>query len=125
ANKALQKALTIREEHGPSLDIAATRDNIGALREAQGRFEEAKEIRLKGEAKDMIMCGYYDCTARRVFALRNLISCDACGSVFYCSSTCRIMDWNKRHKPLCEARKAAEQAGAQSEAQPSTGEASG
>lgn len=59
ADEAFAKALTTRERDGPAVDAAATRDNIGALREAQGRFAEAKEVRLRGKGKNEIMCGNY------------------------------------------------------------------
>ncbi|KAI1460985.1 hypothetical protein F4805DRAFT_416204 [Annulohypoxylon moriforme] len=59
ADEALSKALAVRERDGPSIDAAATRDNIGALREAQGRFADAREVRLRGQQTGQIMCGNY------------------------------------------------------------------
>ena len=66
AEEALLKALKVREETaygglgmGPDLDAAATRDNLAGLREAQGNFEDARAIRLKGAAKHQILCGNY------------------------------------------------------------------
>jgi tetratricopeptide (TPR) repeat protein len=67
AEKVFAKALKARDnvafgglELGPRNDAAATRDNIAQLREAQGRFEEAKEMRLKGADRSETMCGNYD-----------------------------------------------------------------
>ncbi|KAI0596312.1 hypothetical protein F4775DRAFT_594363 [Biscogniauxia sp. FL1348] len=60
ADNALEKALAIREQHGPALDAAATRENMAALREAQGRFDEAREMRLRGDKKGQMLCGNYD-----------------------------------------------------------------
>lgn len=48
AEEMLIKALAIRETQGPRFDLAITREHIGALREAQGRREEAIDIRKKG-----------------------------------------------------------------------------
>lgn len=58
ADEAFHKALPVREGDGPVLDAAVTRDNIGQLREAQGRFAEAREIRIRGSGQQMV-CGYY------------------------------------------------------------------
>ncbi|KAI0149992.1 hypothetical protein F4776DRAFT_604111 [Hypoxylon sp. NC0597] len=60
ADECFQKALAVREAKGPAQDVAATRDNIGALREAQGRLDDAREIRLKGAEKKQMLCGNYD-----------------------------------------------------------------
>lgn len=67
AEQALVKALKVREEKahgglgmGPGIDAADTRDNLARLREAQGDFEDAKLLRLKGAKKNEIMCGNYD-----------------------------------------------------------------
>ncbi|TRX89626.1 hypothetical protein FHL15_009535 [Xylaria flabelliformis] len=49
-------ALMVRERDGPDLDAAATRENIGALREAQGRFEDARDVRLRGAEKGHMLC---------------------------------------------------------------------
>ncbi|KAI2463224.1 hypothetical protein F4781DRAFT_134500 [Annulohypoxylon bovei var. microspora] len=119
ADESFSKALAIREEHGPDADIASTRDNMGELREAQGRFAEAREVRLRGAAKKMIMCGNYDCPTNKTCGLDQLSACGACQSVFYCSKSCQKMDWTKRHKPLCQARGAAAQASTQAGAQSS------
>ncbi|KAI2630273.1 hypothetical protein GGS26DRAFT_591567 [Hypomontagnella submonticulosa] len=108
ADEVLQKAFTIRQAEGPRLDAADTRDNIGALREAQGRFEEAREMRLKGSEKNEIMCGNYKCTTHKLYALKNLSACGACKSVFYCSKACQVADWRSRHKPLCKAHTASQ-----------------
>ncbi|KAI1209221.1 uncharacterized protein F4807DRAFT_427634 [Annulohypoxylon truncatum] len=109
ADDAFSKALTIREREGPAQDAAMTRDNVGQLREAQGRFADAREVRLRGAAKKTIMCGNYDCPTQGTFALDKLSACSACKSVFYCSRACQKKDWATRHKPLCQAHTAASQ----------------
>jgi hypothetical protein len=65
ADHALTRALKIREATaagglglGPRLDAAATRDNLAALREAQGRFDDAKALRLMGREEKEILCGF-------------------------------------------------------------------
>ncbi|KAI1498183.1 hypothetical protein F5X99DRAFT_432229 [Biscogniauxia marginata] len=105
ADEAFQKALETRERDGPGLDAAATRDNVGALREAQGRFDEAREVRLRGEEKRQILCGNYDCPTNKMYARSELKACGACTAVFYCSKGCQAQDWKVRHKPFCKARK--------------------
>ncbi|KAH9889698.1 hypothetical protein F4778DRAFT_387084 [Xylariomycetidae sp. FL2044] len=57
ADEALHKALVVREAGGPNIDAADTREAIGVLREAQGRFEDAKKVRLCGAAKGHMVCG--------------------------------------------------------------------
>lgn len=57
ADEAFEKAIAVRESGGPRIDAAVTRDNIGALREAQQRFPEAREVRLRGQGSNEIMCG--------------------------------------------------------------------
>ncbi|KAI1136046.1 hypothetical protein F5Y05DRAFT_415643 [Hypoxylon sp. FL0543] len=109
ADEYFQKALAVRETQGPAQDVAATRDNIGALREAQGRFDEAREIRLRGAEKKQMLCGNYDCPTHQMFGLDELSACSACKSVFYCSKSCQKQDWTKRHKPLCKGRAATAQ----------------
>ncbi|KAI1771113.1 hypothetical protein F4818DRAFT_454785 [Hypoxylon cercidicola] len=106
ADEALAKALEVREREQTEHDAAATRDNIGALREAQGRFPEAREVRLRGEAKKQILCGNYNCPMMKMYALRDLQACGACKSVFYCGKDCQKQDWVRRHKPLCQANSA-------------------
>ncbi|KAI0895974.1 hypothetical protein F4806DRAFT_496876 [Annulohypoxylon nitens] len=109
ADESFSKALLIREKEGPLRDVADTRDMMGQLREAQGRFEEAREVRLRGAAKNNIMCGNYDCPTHAVLPLAKLSACSACKSVFYCSKTCQKNDWTTRHKTLCQAYMAASQ----------------
>ncbi|KAI0882264.1 uncharacterized protein GGS22DRAFT_196000 [Annulohypoxylon maeteangense] len=109
ADEALSKALKIREKEGPVQDIASTRDNMGQLREAQGRFAEAREVRLRGAAKKLIMCGNYDCPTHAILGLNRLSACGACESVFYCSKDCQKRDWIVRHKVFCQAHTAASQ----------------
>ncbi|KAI0103391.1 hypothetical protein F4814DRAFT_95990 [Daldinia grandis] len=102
ADEAFRKALPVREAGGPVLDAAVTRDNIGQLREAQGRYAEAREIRIRGSGEQMV-CGHYNCPHSRTFAQKDLKACASCQSVFYCSKECQRQDWTKRHKPLCQA----------------------
>ncbi|KAI1755491.1 hypothetical protein F4782DRAFT_488727 [Xylaria castorea] len=61
ADEVLQKALAVRERGGPDLDAAATRENIGALREAQGRFGEARDVRLRGAEAGHMLCSDEHC----------------------------------------------------------------
>ncbi|XXH02524.1 Mitochondrial distribution and morphology protein 12 [Hypoxylon texense] len=103
ADDAFAKAIAVRERAGPVLDAAATRENIGALREAQGRFGEAREVRVKGNKKKQILCGNYNCPTNKMHALRGLQACGNCKSVFYCTKECQKQDWVKRHRPLCQA----------------------
>ncbi|KAF3057263.1 hypothetical protein GL218_06087 [Daldinia childiae] len=105
ADEAFHKALPIREAGGPVLDAAVTRDNIGQLREMQGRFAEAREIRIRGSGEHMV-CGYYYCPHSETVPQKNLKACASCQSVFYCTRECQKQDWNKRHKPLCQGRQA-------------------
>ncbi|KAI1091541.1 hypothetical protein F5B19DRAFT_458082 [Rostrohypoxylon terebratum] len=118
ADEALSKALRIREKEGLIRDTADTRDMMGQLREAQGRFEEAREVRLRGESKNNIMCGNYDCPTHAVLPLAKLSACGACKSVFYCSKSCQKMDWTSRHRPLCQAHTAASQRATPAETKP-------
>ncbi|OTB04380.1 hypothetical protein M426DRAFT_11526 [Hypoxylon sp. CI-4A] len=107
AEKALLKALATRESGGPRIDAAVTRDNVGALREAQGRFEDAREVRLRGAQKREMMCGFYNCPNNKMFPLNSLSACAKCKAVFYCSKGCQGKDWAARHKPLCQANETA------------------
>ncbi|KAI2613140.1 uncharacterized protein GGS25DRAFT_478691 [Hypoxylon fragiforme] len=104
ADAAFASALQAREAGGPRSDAAITRDNIARLREAQGRFEDAREMRLRGRERSEVMCGNYHCpTSSTMFALTALQACGGCRSVWYCSKNCQKGDWQSRHKPLCKA----------------------
>ncbi|KAI1490741.1 hypothetical protein F5X96DRAFT_694200 [Biscogniauxia mediterranea] len=105
ADKALERALSIREKHGPALDAAATRENIAALREAQGKFDEAREMRLRGSKQGQMLCGHYGCPTNQMCTRGQLRCCSACTAVFYCTKQCQVQDWKARHKPLCKAPK--------------------
>ncbi|KZS92478.1 hypothetical protein SISNIDRAFT_486506 [Sistotremastrum niveocremeum HHB9708] len=107
----LTKALRVRDDEsfgglgtGPRYDAAVTRENMAQLREAQGRFEEAKDIRLRGKSKGQVCCGNYNCPGQ-MFLLSELKSCSKCSCVFYCSPDCQLKDWD-RHKDLCKAERA-------------------
>ncbi|KAI1384887.1 uncharacterized protein F4822DRAFT_376413 [Hypoxylon trugodes] len=106
ADEAFAKALAVREREDPRADAAATRDNIGAVREAQGRFDEARQMRLRGREKGEMMCGNFKCPTNEMFKIGDLHCCGACNSVYYCSKECQKQDWIKRHRPLCKARTA-------------------
>ena len=71
AETALRKALKVRDskengglELGPAMDSAVRRDNMGALFEAQGKFEEARQVRLSGAVKDEIACSNTEVSRR-------------------------------------------------------------
>ncbi|KAI1258976.1 hypothetical protein F5Y18DRAFT_321557 [Xylariaceae sp. FL1019] len=115
ADELFEKAIRVREREATKyraeeksgadaleLDAAATRENIGALREAQGRFEEARTIRLEGAAKGGILCSNAKCPQVGPLALSELNACGACKAPFYCSKRCQKADWKERHKPLCK-----------------------
>lgn len=64
AEEALEQALKVRDykefgglELGPRVDAADTRDTMGQLREAQGRWEDAAKVRRSGAEKGETMCG--------------------------------------------------------------------
>jgi len=42
---------------GPRVDAAITRDNMAQVYEGQGRWDEAKEMRMIGNATNQISCG--------------------------------------------------------------------
>ncbi|KAI1324559.1 hypothetical protein F5Y16DRAFT_423865 [Xylariaceae sp. FL0255] len=102
ADEVLAQALAVRETAGPRLDAAATRENIGALREKQGRFAEAAEVRLLGRDGEML-CVYEKCPHPNTFSRNQLMACAACKTAFYCSKACQVNDWKARHRPLCKA----------------------
>ena len=65
ADVALAKALRVRDDaafgglgKGPRFDAGVTRENVAQLREAQGRLDEAKQMRLRGKEGQMC-CGHY------------------------------------------------------------------
>ncbi|KZS92475.1 hypothetical protein SISNIDRAFT_455676 [Sistotremastrum niveocremeum HHB9708] len=110
AEEALSKALRVRDDktfgglgEGPRFDAAVTRENMAQLREAQGRFEEAKEMRMRGKSKGHIACGNDKCPGQ-LFLLSALKSCSVCSCVFYCSPDCQKKDW-ARHKGPCKKEK--------------------
>ncbi|KAI0553029.1 hypothetical protein F4679DRAFT_581119 [Xylaria curta] len=105
ADEVLQKALVVRERDGPALDAAATRENIGALREAQGRFEDARNVRLRGAKKGHMLCSNEHCPITEMLPRNQLKTCADCQAPFYCSKDCQKLDWKERHKPLCKLHK--------------------
>ena len=50
-------------------DAAVTRENVGQLREAQGQFVEAREVRRRGVKKGHMACGWYKVQLDRLCAL--------------------------------------------------------
>ncbi|KAJ7198767.1 hypothetical protein GGX14DRAFT_699938 [Mycena pura] len=110
AEEALRKSLHVRDNkefgglgEGPRQDAAATRDNLAQVFEAQGKMDQAREIRMKGAANGETMCGSYECVTPggAMLSTSQLNGCSACHSVFYCGKTCQKRDW-KRHKPFCK-----------------------
>lgn len=59
AEQALMVALRCRDELGlgSKFDRAVTRENVGCLWEARGKWEEAREVRLRGTEAGMMACG--------------------------------------------------------------------
>lgn len=59
AEQALMVALRCRDELGlgPKFDMAVTRENVGCLWEARGKWDEAREVRLRGADVGMMACG--------------------------------------------------------------------
>ncbi|KAI0423501.1 hypothetical protein F5Y09DRAFT_327247 [Xylaria sp. FL1042] len=103
ADEVLHKALLVRETDGPDLDAAVTRENIGALREAQGRFAEARDMRLRGAEKGHMLCSNEHCPKEGMLPRSELEACAACKAPFYCGKECQKQDWQERHKALCRA----------------------
>jgi hypothetical protein len=61
-----EKALYIREDgefgglgKGIREDAACTRDSLACILEFEGRMKEAREMRLRGEAKDEMLCANF------------------------------------------------------------------
>ncbi|KAI0532372.1 hypothetical protein GGR58DRAFT_490551 [Xylaria digitata] len=105
-DEVLSKALEVRERDGTYMDAATTRENVGALREAQNRFQDARDVRLRGAEKGMV-CSNEHCLKTIMVPRSQLSTCAACRAPFYCSKGCQKRDWNDRHKPLCKARTSA------------------
>lgn len=102
----LQSALAVRErfdrEAGVTIalsDSNITRDEIAKVYEAQGDCEKALEIREPGKR----ICSNVVC---QTLEYKELHGCSRCKCVFYCGKNCQRDDW-KRHKSLCQPRKAA------------------
>lgn len=61
----LLRALRVREavisagrtDHAAAMDAATTRDALGRFYEERGRFDRARDVRLKGQDADQILCG--------------------------------------------------------------------
>jgi len=120
-----EKALYIRDDvefgglgKGIREDAAYTRESLACVLEFEGKMDEAKALRLKGEAKNQLVCAwYYQCTKQGCLPLSELKACAGCHSVFYHSTYCQKEDWKMRHKGPCKAyseevkSKAADQAG--------------
>ncbi|KZT42141.1 hypothetical protein SISSUDRAFT_1058755 [Sistotremastrum suecicum HHB10207 ss-3] len=115
AEEAFLKALYVRDDkihgglgEGPRLDAAVMRENLAQVREAQGRFADAKELRLRGQSKGQICCANHKCP-NQLFLLSGLKHCSVCSSVFYCSAACQKQDW-RRHRGPCNGEKERRQA---------------
>ncbi|KAI0455327.1 hypothetical protein F5B21DRAFT_193756 [Xylaria acuta] len=96
ADEVLHEALVVRERDGPDLDAAATRENIGALR-------EARDVRLRGAEKGHMLCSNEHCPKIGMLPRNQLSTCAACQAPFYCGRGCQARGWRERHKPLCKA----------------------
>ena len=59
AEPSLKRAVEIREGLGEDFDTAVSRDNLARVYEAQGRMDEAREMRLRGRASQNISCGSF------------------------------------------------------------------
>ncbi|KZT42140.1 hypothetical protein SISSUDRAFT_108490 [Sistotremastrum suecicum HHB10207 ss-3] len=113
AEEVLSKALRVYdyEEYGglgqgTRFDAAVARENMAQVREAQGRFADAVELRKRGKTRGQICCPNMQARcapAGRTFLLSDLKSCSGCSNVFYCSAVCQNMDW-PRHKGPCRAK---------------------
>ncbi|KAI0149584.1 hypothetical protein GGR57DRAFT_504760 [Xylariaceae sp. FL1272] len=115
ADELFEKAIRVREREATEyreennvgadaleLNAAATRENIGALREAQGRFEEARNVRLRGAAEGGLLCSNEKCPKLGPLPLSELNACGSCKAPFYCSKDCQKVDWKGTHKALCK-----------------------
>ncbi|ROW12175.1 hypothetical protein VMCG_00320 [Cytospora schulzeri] len=58
-----------------AIDAANTRDALGRLYEGQGRFDEARKMRLRGKAAGHILCGNPNCLSG-CFELKELLELD-------------------------------------------------
>jgi hypothetical protein len=66
ADKYISMALRIRNDmghgglgQGERFDAAVTHENMAQIREAQGRFIDARKMRLQGQAAGQMVCGNY------------------------------------------------------------------
>ncbi|KAI0805720.1 hypothetical protein GGR55DRAFT_697869, partial [Xylaria sp. FL0064] len=103
ADEVFHKALLVRERGCPDLDTAATRENIGALREARGRIAEARDMRLRGAEEGHMLCTNEHCPKEVALLRSQLKARAACQAPFYCGKECQEQDWKERHKTLCMA----------------------
>lgn len=66
AEEVIKKALLVTNERllggaeqGTRLDAAVQRDNLARVLEAKGRMDEAREVRMTGDAAGRVLCGSY------------------------------------------------------------------
>ncbi|KZS92477.1 hypothetical protein SISNIDRAFT_486505 [Sistotremastrum niveocremeum HHB9708] len=116
AEEAFLKALYVRDDkihgglgEGPRLDAAVMRENLAQVREAQGRFADAKELRLRGQSKGQICCANHKCP-NQLFLLSGL----KFSVLFRILLFCRMpgtekQDW-RRHRGPCNGEKERRQA---------------
>ncbi|KAI0788423.1 hypothetical protein C8Q75DRAFT_854374 [Abortiporus biennis] len=102
AEHYLLLAIRVRQNGGPAMDLAMSRDNLGKVYEMRGNLMKAKELRLEGSPDDMI-CSNFTCTTGIKLPLNQLSHCGKCKSIFYCSPKCQKADW-KRHKKYCQTQ---------------------
>ncbi|KAG8924422.1 hypothetical protein FRC01_011541 [Tulasnella sp. 417] len=98
AEEAFMKAIVIREAKGPVFDAAVSRENLACVYEAQGRWNQARELRTR--SRENMVCSNYKCPGTTFF-MDELRKCSSCRVTYYCSVKCQKADWKGRHKRFC------------------------